>query len=202
MLDTTTKDLPRMAITAPDGQDRLSADSCGSRVWLPSHQQRWYCGLTKPGKQRDVTNKLLELGFSAHLPLFMDYRPGRPAVIKPLFGRYFFVSLDLRAAHWRKARHVRGVASIFSDASGERPIPIAEGIVEELIARGRALDGVIDTRAPEFEPLLPGQPVTILSGFLEGRPAIHEMTVKGRVALVAEILGASRRIWMKRAQVR
>jgi transcription antitermination factor NusG len=191
-----------MATTAPEGQDQPSADLCGSHAQLQTHRHRWYCGLAKPGKQRHVTNKLLELGFSAYLPLFMDYQPGRPPVAKPLFGRYFFVSLDLRAPNWRHARYVRGVASIFSDASGERPIPIADGIVEELIARGRAVDGVIDTRAPEFEPLTPGQPVTILGGFLEGRPAIHEMTVKDRVALVAEILGASRRIWMKRAQVR
>jgi transcriptional antiterminator RfaH len=120
-------------LTQPDevllSQDRVAA--------------RWYVVCTHPHKEATALGHLERQGFLGFLPQIRKVVRGQrrvQQVLRPLFPRYLFVSLDLDSQGWRKVRHTVGVSSLVME--GERPKPVPRGLVEELVCRTTAGDGV------------------------------------------------------------
>lgn len=82
----------------------------------------------------------MELGFRVYLPLHLaryDSRP-REAHIVPLWQGYLFVKFDVSADDWHRILRARGIGGIIGNIATGRPIPLAEGVIEELIGRTSA----------------------------------------------------------------
>lgn len=78
----------------------------------------------------------MELGFRVFLPLHLERWPTRPSVatIGPLFRSYLFVQFDPAADQWLRIYRAKGIAGIIGQTT-DRPTPIGEGIIEELLGR-------------------------------------------------------------------
>jgi hypothetical protein len=77
------------------------------------------------------------MGFTVYLPLHLDLRFRRDVGhghIGPMFPGYLFPFMDLARDPWRRIYRTRGIAGLIG-ATTDRPTPLGEGIIEELIAR-------------------------------------------------------------------
>lgn len=98
--------------------------------------KRWFAVHTHAhGEQRALIN-LERQAFESWLPLY--HRTRRHAgkverVLRPLFPRYLFVSLDLEAERWRAILSTYGVAGLVG--SGDRPVPVPDAVIDGLAAR-------------------------------------------------------------------
>jgi transcriptional antiterminator RfaH len=98
----------------------------------------WYVVESRP-QQEQLAVRNLERQFpEVFLPTCIVKRVIRRRLVelvRPLFPRYMFLSLDLDApgCRWRSVYGTFGVARILG--SGERPQPIASRVVEELQQR-------------------------------------------------------------------
>ncbi len=157
---------------------------------------RWYCVQTHFREEYRALGELWQQGFRAYLPCLLPEDGER---IEPMFPGYLFVAFDAARDQWRPIVATRGVRRLFS-AAPERPLPVPVGIVEELQARGRAGDGVIDLRrrAPDLE----GRTVRILSGPFADFTGVCQMVAADRVRVLIDLFGRSAPIDLKRADVR
>jgi transcriptional antiterminator RfaH len=166
------------------GQDiLLAADFPESR--------RWYVVRSRPHKELYAATNLQNQDFRTFVPqISKTVRHSRrtKTVSAPLFPRYLFVSLDLSRDLWRSVRGTYGVSCLVMD--GDRPRPVPQGLVEQLIATTNETDGV-DFR----ERLALGQNVRFLTGpFAEKIGRLVSLDDADRVAVLLEILGAERQI--------
>jgi transcription antitermination factor NusG len=98
---------------------------------------RWFAAWTHPGGEFRAELHLAEQGFTVFLPLHLDLRFRREVGhghIGPMFPSYVFVFLDTARDQWRRIYRSRGIAGLIG-ATTDRPTPLGEGIIEELIAR-------------------------------------------------------------------
>lgn len=125
-----------------------------------THSSRWYVTYTEPYAETMAARHIVDQGFKVFLPRRLrQIRHARRItdVKEAFFPRYMFVSLDLAADRWHRINTTRGVSRLLS--SGERPVPVAKGVVEAMEAATGA-DGVLRPR----ELLKLGQTVRITSG--------------------------------------
>ena len=152
---------------------------------------RWYVVQSRPHKELYAATNLQNQEFRTFLPqISKTVRHARrtKTVLAPLFPRYLFVSLDLARDRWRSVRGTFGVSCLGMD--GDRPRPVPQGLVEQLIATTNETDGV-DFR----ERLTLGQSVRFLTGpFAEKIGRLVNLDDAERVAVLLEILGAERQI--------
>jgi len=188
-------------MSAIQTSDASPAGASGDRHCGSHPGQRWYCVGTHPGREYEVTGRLLAQGFKPYLPIKVTYAADDPAgKLVTMFPRYLFVRFDLVKDRWRPIAHTRGVLRIIGQ-SAERPTPVPEGIVERIQARGRAGDGAIDARQPAFPPIEPGSEVRIISGPFADIDAICFASSRTRVRLLMELMGATREVEFQRSQV-
>lgn len=126
---------------------------------------RWGAVWTRPQVEHRVRRSLLDAGFPA-----LNFRLRTSAGLRPLLPRYVLVMFDvydLRA--WHVIRGVSGVSSILG---GEAPRVIPDHVVDDLSSLADD-DGVVERGEVRsiLAPLLPGDEVRVLDGFLGGRTA-------------------------------
>ncbi len=152
---------------------------------------RWYVVRSRPHKEFYAAANLQNQAFRTFIPqISKTIRHARrtKTVLAPLFPRYLFVSLDLSRDRWRSVRGTFGVSCLVMD--GDRPRPVPQGLVEQLIATTNETHGV-DFR----ERLALGQNVRFLTGpFAEKIGRLVNLDDADRVAVLLEILGAEREI--------
>jgi transcriptional antiterminator RfaH len=152
---------------------------------------RWYVVRSRPHKEFYAAANLQNQAFRTFIPqISKTIRHARrtKTVLAPLFPRYLFVSLDLSRDRWRSVRGTFGVSCLVMD--GDRPRPVPQGLVEQLIATTNETHGV-DFR----ERLTLGQSVRFLTGpFAEKIGRLVNLDDADRVAVLLEILGAEREI--------
>ncbi len=152
---------------------------------------RWYVVRSRPHKELYAATNLQNQAFRTFVPqISKTVRHARrtKTVSAPLFPRYLFVSLDLSRDLWRSVRGTFGVSCLVMD--GDRPRPVPQGLVEQLIAITNGTGG-IDFRAA----LTPGQHVRFITGpFAEKIGRLVSLDDAGRVAVLLEILGSERQI--------
>jgi transcriptional antiterminator RfaH len=151
--------------------------------------RRWYVAQSQPHKELYAADNLGRLGFETFTPrLARTVRHARKTrrVLRPLFPRYLFVSLDLARDRWRSACGAFGVAALIMD--GERPKPVPRGVVETFAAAADGKGGF------DFsQRLVVGEEVRFVAGpFADTVGHLVEMDAAGRVAVLLEIMGAAR----------
>ena len=155
---------------------------------------RWYVARTQRYAEGVAAANLERQGFPTFCPLTRKSRRHArrfESVLAPLFPRYIFVRLDLTSDRWRSVRSTRGVAHMIMQ--GEKPQPVAPGVVEVLQQRTSA-DGSIDfTRRLEI-----GQSVRIAHGpFAELIGTLEHLDSAGRVRVLLSLLGRSVSVALK-----
>ncbi len=149
---------------------------------------RWYVVYTRPNGEKTAARNLRQQGFLSFSPQYLKRRCHARRidwVPSPLFPRYVFVGMDPATARWRAISSTIGVSHLV--CKGGQPVPVPEGIVEELQSCSGD-DGMI-----AVEPLIPfrqGEPVQVLSGALADRVGFFDCaTDEGRVILLLDMLG-------------
>jgi transcription antitermination factor NusG len=140
-------------------------------------------------------------------------RAGRPVwenghqvdeeAVQPLFPGYFFTSFDAAAPGWGDIARAPGVRRLFSRLREDGtwvPLALPWGLVEDLQARGRAGDGAIDGRCPEFPVLVPGQAGRVMAGSFESFEGTFVMAVGAdRVKVLLDLFGRKTEVELRRA---
>jgi len=152
----------------------------------------WYVVHTHANGERRALEHLERQGYEVWLPLYRKQRRHagrREIVLRPLFPRYLFVSIDLEEAPWRAILSTRGVSALISDAG--RPTPLAEGIVDALRVRTDE-DGVFDLRPT---PIKAGSKVRIAAGPFADLEGIFEAESDSeRVLVLLTLMGRAVRV--------
>ena len=155
--------------------------------------ERWYVAETHPQSETRALDHLRRQGFAAYLPRYLKRRSHArkvDTVRAPLFPGYLFVCMDVARTQWRAIRSTLGIRHLI--CVGEKPVPVPEGVVEEIRANEGA-DGLVPMDAPP--PFRAGEEVLVTNGPLRdqiGRlfgdwkapesPALDVGTTSGRRA--------------------
>lgn len=154
--------------------------------------ERWYCGVALPREEHRAVLNVSRQGFRTHLPQFVRRAPRKAPAVRLMFPRYFFVQFDADDQGWRKIWHTYGVQRVICGLSPERPTPMPDAAVEELMARGRAGDGVIDEEAAEFPVSMVGKHARVVGGPFVGWDGVCQWSDERRVGVLLDMLGAAR----------
>ncbi len=161
--------------------------------------KRWYVVHTQQNGELRAALNLERQGFEPYLP--RQIRQRRHArrteqIARPLFPRYIFVHLDLDQDRWRSVYGTFGVSHLISN--GNEPVPVPEGIVEDLQAHENSA-GFVELDLPAFKI---GQKVEVVEGPMTMHTGLFQhMTDNQRVVLLLELLGRPVRVTMPRAAV-
>ena len=152
----------------------------------PSADERWYVVHTQPSAEARAMANLEDQGYRPFCPrMRRTVRHARQTSVKlvPLFPAYFFVPLDLGRDRWRAINGTRGVVRLI--VSGDRPLPVPNGVVETLLAR------VTPSGATDWSQWLRvGQPVRVVDGpFSNMMGTLENLDAAGRVRVLLELLG-------------
>ena len=152
---------------------------------------RWYVVNTQPQKEDRACVHLLRQGFSVYLPRWRKRRSHARRVEwvpAPLFPRYLFVGFDIEITRWRAIQSTIGVSHLV--CNGGLPLPMPEGIVEDIRARA-AENGLIEIK-PAFRK---GQAVIVGEGpFLDQTGLFECMNDDERVTILLDLLGRAVRV--------
>ncbi len=162
--------------------------------------RRWYVVHTQPNRETRAVQNLQRQGFNAYLPMFKRLRRHArktEEVSRPLFPRYMFVELDLKLERWRSIYSTFGVSQLIS--TGEEPVPVPAGVVDEIRAReGR--DGFVELGLPPG--IGPGSPVRLIDGiFAEAKGVLDRIADQYRVSVLLQLLGREVRVFVPAAHV-
>ncbi len=153
----------------------------------------WYVAYTQPQAELRAARHLKRQGFDAYLPLCRRIRRHarrEETVLRPLFPRYIFVSLDLDVDRWRSVNGTVGVSRLV--CQGERPAPLPDGVVDGL------RDGEIDEGVVPLSQLVlfdPGAQLRVLDGAFAGQIGIYQnITEAERVVLLFDLIGRQVRV--------
>jgi transcription elongation factor/antiterminator RfaH len=147
---------------------------------------RWFAVYTLANKEAFARQELRNQGFNVFLPQRLKtLRHARRMTTRlaPIFPRYLFVQLNLRAARWRSINGTRGVASLVS--FGDIPAAVPEGIMEGLI---KACDNNCVFRTPHLYEC--GQDVRMAAGpFADVVGTFDKMDGEDAVRVLLDIMG-------------
>lgn len=104
---------------------------------------RWYVVQSCPHKEFYAATNLRNQAFRTFIPrISKTVRHSRrtKTVLAPLFPRYLFVSQDFSRDRWRSVLGTFGVSCLVME--GDRPKPVPQGLVEQLIAITKGTGGV------------------------------------------------------------
>ncbi len=154
---------------------------------------RWYAAYTQHQAEARAAQELWRQGFDFFLPMHWRLRRHarrRETVLRPLFPRYLFVAIDLKAQRWRAINGTRGVVELVHHGGHPAPAPI--GMVEALRDRVDRCGAVPLDSLAIFEP---GRNLLVTSGPLAGRTGRYESTTDDdRVVLLLDLLGRNVRV--------
>jgi transcriptional antiterminator RfaH len=148
---------------------------------------RWYAVNTQPRQEARADENLRRQGFYSWLPRFQrQRRHARRAdqVLAPLFPGYLFVQLDPEIERWRSINGTFGVIRLLS--SGDMPLAVPDGLVEEIMQRRDASGTVV---VPPRR-LVVGEAIRVAVGpFADLEGLFQEMSGRDRVVLLFNLLG-------------
>jgi len=155
--------------------------------------KRWYAVYTQPHRESLAREHLQRQGFEVFAPLYIKRRRHARKVEDapaPLFPRYIFTAFDAADTGWRVIRSTRGVVDLVRNDLA--PIPVPEGIVEELMGR---LDESGFVQLAGGSNLKPGTRIRIESGpFAENEAIFQTMRDQDRVIALLSLLGREVRV--------
>lgn len=154
---------------------------------------RWYVVQARNLSEQRAVKELENQGFEAFLPCYLRKRRHArkvTLVAAPLFPGYLFVRLDPARQRWRSVNGTYGVARLVAGESG--PLPVADSVVEGLLARRDRQGYIALSQRPDFAP---GQMVRIRSGsFAETLGLFDGFRDQDRIAVLLDLLGGKVRV--------
>jgi transcriptional antiterminator RfaH len=166
---------------------------------FPVCHEPWLVAQTQAHREARAAAELARQGFEVFLPRYA--RQARHArrimtVAAPLFPGYLFLRLGSQT-RWRAVNGTVGVIRLIM--AGDCPAPLAEGVVEGLMARLDAR-GYIPMR--RRQAMRPGEPVRICGGAFEDSLGLfEEVRDTDRVAILLDLLGRKVRVVVDEALV-
>jgi transcriptional antiterminator RfaH len=155
----------------------------------------WYVVHTQPNGETRADVNLRRQGFSTYLPRYMRRRRHarrHEMVARPLFPRYLFVALDTARDRWRAIHSTFGVNHLV--LAGEEPLPVPDGVVDEIRARENG-DGFVKLGLPAG--VGPGSQVRLIDGvFADATGMLERIADDRRVAILLELLGREVRVFV------
>ncbi|MGE0734882.1 MAG: transcription termination/antitermination protein NusG [Alphaproteobacteria bacterium] len=156
---------------------------------------RWYVAQTHTRAERNAVEHLRRQGFRTYLPEYLKRRSHARRIdnVKmPLFPGYLFVAMDIATTRWRSVRSTIGVKALICD--GDRPVPVPEGVVEDLRAREDETGLVRMAWRPAFTR---GEAIEVTSGPLRDQIGVFDCAGDDeRVYILLTLLGRQMRIPM------
>ncbi len=153
----------------------------------------WYVVNTHARSENAALEHLRRQGFTAYLPCYRKRRRHArktDIVAAPLFPGYLFVCMDIARTRWRAIRSTIGIKSLI--CQGDHPIPLPEGVIDDIQAREDTSGIVSVCPTVDFEP---GQSVKIMDGPLREQVGWFEaVTDDERVVILLELLGRKMRM--------
>ena len=150
--------------------------------------ERWYVAETHPQSEIRALDHLRRQGFAAYLPRYLKRRRHArkvDTVRAPLFPGYLFVCMDVARTQWRAIRSTLGIRHLI--CVGEKPLPVPEGVVEEIRANEGA-DGLVPMDAPP--PFRAGEEVLVTAGPLRDQVGwFQKVADRERVVILMNLLG-------------
>lgn len=160
---------------------------------MTSSEHRWYVVQSQPNAELKAVAHLNRQGFVTYLPRYLKRRRHArrvDIVAAPLFPRYLFVAIDMKATRWRSIYSTVGVSRMV--CSGDLPTPIPNQIVTTLKAREDASGLVHLEHQPSFRA---GDKIRVLDGVFADCFALYEgMKDSDRVAILLDLLGRKVRV--------
>ncbi len=161
---------------------------------------RWYVVHTQPNREARADLNLRRQGFSTYLPRYVRRRRHarrHEMVARPLFPRYLFVALDPARDRWRAIHSTFGVNHLV--LAGEEPLPVPDGVVDEIRARENG-DGFVKLGLPAG--IGPGSQVRLIDGvFADATGVLERIADDRRVAILLELLGREVRVFVSPAYI-
>lgn len=157
---------------------------------------RWYCAQTLQQQEHRALTELSKQKYRTWLPQIAT-GPLDKTAIRVMFPGYLFVQFDITADRWRPICSTYGVRRLFGPTP-ERPTPVRAGVIEALMARGRAGDGVYDDRIAA--PSLVGLSGTLTAGPFSGFEGVCRMSTDQRVAVMITMFGREVKVEAARAE--
>ena len=175
-------------MSCPDAARVKNRPIGASRFDLRSGE-RWYVAMTLPRRERLAATQLDNQRYRSFLPIQLETRRHArkfTTVLAPVFPRYVFVILDVDRQRWRSVNGTVGVQRLITD--GERPLPVAAGVVETLV-QSSGHHGALIYRVDE---LAVGDRVKLVSGpFAGSLGVLQRLDGAGRVQILLALLGGS-----------
>ncbi len=146
--------------------------------------EHWYVLFSKPRKEFQVCEQLLQRGLQAYLPLM----PKMPGALRrgqqPLFPRYLFARLDLGRVLPDTVRWTPGLVGFVT--FGDEPAFVDDAVIAHIERR------LTQMREQTLSPFQPGQQVTLRPGHpLAALDAVFERPLSGgkRAQILVNLLG-------------
>ena len=162
--------------------------------------KRWYVVHTHARAEAMAREHLERQGFETYLPCYLRRRRHARRVEEvpaPLFPRYMFVTFDPGRVAWRPILSTIGVSNLLSE--GERPLPVPEGVVEEIAAQEND-DGLVSMAREE--PYRRGDMVRVTGGPMGGLIGLFDgLSDRERVWVLLDLLGRQLRVKVPDAAV-
>jgi transcriptional antiterminator RfaH len=158
-----------------------------------SQGTRWYVVQTQVNGEARAAENLRRQGYETYLPRYLKRRRHARKVdftAKPLFPRYMFVAIDMKAQRWRSIQSTSGVSRLVTN--GDVPAVVPEGVVRELKMREDAKGFVkLDT----ISAFTPGDKVRVLAGaFMDNAGLFNGVADHNRVSILLDMLGRQVRV--------
>ena len=143
----------------------------------------WIVGVSKPNQEAVAAENLARQGYDYYYPRIRQAKPGKKAVIEPLFKRYLFILINLQ---WYPLRNTKGMSSLLM---GEGvPRVVSPQVILE-IRRREGRDGLIQLQQPP--KFTKGQRVKVEHGPFAGHLALYDgMGSHERCNVLLSMLGA------------
>lgn len=155
--------------------------------------ERWYVVQTQSNSEARAAENLSRQGFEVYLPRFLKRRRHARKiehVAAPLFSRYLFVRIDVKAQRWRAIQSTFGVSHLVM--LGDAPAPVPDAVVDALRARHDGKGLVTLDQAPVFKP---GDKVRVLGGaFMDNLGLFDGQSDRERIAILLDLLGRKVRV--------
>lgn len=148
----------------------------------------WFAVYTRARAEAKAEEHLQRQGYEVYLPRHLKRRRHARStdfVLAPVFPRYLFVALDRLHQRWRPILSTVGVCDLVR--AGDRPLPIPDGVVEEIQDREDENGFVVVGPASPFHK---GEAVCITEGVLADIVGLFECeNGEERVIVLLDLLG-------------
>jgi transcriptional antiterminator RfaH len=173
-----------------------SSQRHASALGCPLVESYWAVARLQPSREQVAFYFLEHAGFQIFSPRVRERRLRRGRwtdFVGPLFPSYVFVAIEM--GQWYCARWCPAVSGLIMN--GEKPAAVPELVIARLRERERG--GVLDFKG---DLLKVGDCVAIVSGVLAGHIGLFAgMAPHDRVAVLLDLLGATRRVKIRREAI-